>query len=822
MRKLITLLFILISLSSLGQYSFDKEKYWIYRERLKNFMVRSHGTACAGCDNPALNRQKNDVLYWGDSPWMIGYWMGTLAMEYRLLRNAGFPSSSPEVMQTKEDLYGVIQSINRLDGKAEISFNCATEFLPENINGFLISDDVPANFAEDQSIIDGLNDGLVPPPDDYTIKCINSGFTEYKNPGREASQDHLIGLFIGLALVKKCIGDIDVNENWNYTPFLDEYGNTTTKFVQEVQIISQRIINYLNSNGWIYRNKCTEKCVIGIYNEKNPDACVSLDPSEACTFFVAPGFTYCCEEGGAIAIPQAIGFAAANQFIQGTTNDPILADLTSKWTHNDSWNMAINDGNRLVMTLVALGNIWKTGTYIQLVPQTVHLCLPFDVSWCHCCWKDETYTINVPQIITYSSTTGQITDHLVNASKGNNHWEHLYLLHKFLYGDGNNSSSISDIYYQCLLDAAPCRGWDGSGVNVEWGWTDRLGGDRCGSATSPCDGNADARIDYMFYFNLFNSVQSQGSYSPIPINNLALNDIIKSNYTEYDKKNFHAAHNITAQDYEITELSTKGKGRVNFAAGNKIILGNGFKVTNGGYFHGYIDPAISAMNCFDPPSQTDCGFAGKTSSDPDTVADLDSIIVIITVQDSFTNVLPCPVDTFFPHAKDFDSTATSFYWDFGNGQISNLESPAILYSSSGSYTLTLVTVSPSKTDSFSMLLYVPDCDSMLRTNNQQKKHFANIDESKSNKTFPQLADPVFTIIPNPSNNGIFNITGNTIADSHRDLKINVTNILGEIIFSQKSEFKFPLSIDISKQSKGFYFVQISNGKELSVQKIIYQ
>jgi hypothetical protein len=167
------LLLLIIPYTSQAQFLSQKDKYWIYRERLKNFMVRSQGTAEKGRDIPASYRDKSDKLSWSDTPWMIGYWMGTLAMEYQLLRNAGFGSTSPEVMQTKEDLYGAIQSINRLDWEAEESWDdngcnkCPNSGniytpCPENINGFLIADDIPMDFSEVQSIIDGLNEGLVP------------------------------------------------------------------------------------------------------------------------------------------------------------------------------------------------------------------------------------------------------------------------------------------------------------------------------------------------------------------------------------------------------------------------------------------------------------------------------------------------------------------------------------------------------------------------------------------------------------------------------------------------------------------------------------
>lgn len=709
MKKYIAcFLFSFISFSSFAQYSFQKEKdkYWVYRERLKNFMVRSHGSVCKGCDIIANSRDHNnsniDEINWDDTPWFIGYWIGTLAMEYQLLTAAGLSSTSNEVMQTKEDLYGAIQSINRLDWEAEISWGCSqcsvgSVSCPQNLNGFLLADDIPKDFSQVQSIIDRLNEGLVPPPDDYRAKCISSAYTDYLTPGREASLDHLIGLYIGLTLVKKCLPP---SESWNNTLFIDEFGNTTT-FVREVQIISNRIINNLHINSWTYRNPCKNRCVIGVSNPINYNACTPNPGTQHICGYSGIGTPppNCCSDGGAFAQPSAIGFAATNKFIQGTGNDPIFTSLVSNPIYQIAWNLAINDGNRLPITLAALGNIWKVGICTQYYQQHICIGIPF---YCNCCVFNQ--TISVPYPAPCSFTTADISDFLV--SKGlNNNWEHLYLLHRLLYGAG--SSNISNAHYECLFNAAPCRGYDGNSNtrSIEWGDIDRLAGQRNTWSSSF------SKIDYMFYFNIYNlnNPQTGYPYIPTPIKKLAPLDVLKSNYTEYDKKNFIAANSISANSYTITASLAEGQGRVTFAAGHKISLTNGFKVTNGGYFHGFIDPAIGAMNCSDPPSQTDCAGLRSFIAINDTIMNADSILVNITM-DSLTNTLPCPIDTLHLYAKKIEKTATSFRWDFGNGQTSLLENPSIFYSSPGTYKITLVTTKPSgKKSTFFFSVNVPDC-----------------------------------------------------------------------------------------------------------------
>ena len=229
------LFFLLVPFSVFSQFNTQKEKYWIYRERLKNYLVRSI---------PANSRGNDGVLDWGDSPWMIGYWVGTLAMEYNLLTNAcnsGSTDACSLLNQTKQDLYDALEAINRLDYNAETSWGCSA-----SLNGFLMRDDVPANIPQNLNSVDWLNESWVSPIDNFRVICINSAFTKYVPAGSEASLDHLIGLYVGLSLVK---ANVPPTASWNNTPFSYETITTTT-FVGEVQNISDRIINWLSGHGW--------------------------------------------------------------------------------------------------------------------------------------------------------------------------------------------------------------------------------------------------------------------------------------------------------------------------------------------------------------------------------------------------------------------------------------------------------------------------------------------------------------------------------------------------------------------------------------------
>lgn len=780
--KFFLLLFLLMPSVLKAQFNTQKEKYWIYRERIKNFVVSDN---CRGCGIPARSRESIDRLNYDDPPWMIGYWLGTLAMEYRLLSNAG-----ADLTQTKKDIYYAIEAINRLDYYAEESWGCA-----KSLNGFLIRDDVSHIFKDQivngEPVEDLLNEGLVPPPDDFRARCMNSAYRSYFQPGGEASHDHLTGLFIGLTLLKAMIPP---NESWNNTPFSYEVP-TVTSFVKAVQNIAHRMITHLNSNNWIYKNPCLDRCVHGVHNAQYKNLCTSsqfFSPDDPCN---------CCSDGGSIAIPDAIGFAAANSYIQAGSSNQHFAMLLKAFLPKNAffripWNNALdlsnNDnnalihGDRLAPTLAALGNVWK---YRKIGPLII------------------------------STSTKKIAKNLRDLVEDDKKfWEHLILMHRLLYGNQYDGSSniitVSDAHYQCLLNAAPCRGWDGSGVNVEWGWTDRLAEDRCGAANPPCDGNSDARIDYMFYFNLFNNVvtQSSSAYSPVSINNLALNDIDKTNYIEYDKKNFHAAHNITSQNYEVTYLASEGQGRVNFAAGNKIILGNGFKVTNGGYFHGYIDPTIQAMACTEP-GNTNCEGVFKKSADAieeDTLASEDTLI--------------CSLDSIQVFYENDTTGGYSYHWDFGNGSASDSANPFIYYSSPGSYNITLIlTDSLGNKDTITQAITISECPddgvpiSARFGNNSSAKNEKN---KYADKSIPALPTEI-KLIPNPSASGIFNVQ--ILNFELNRTCISVLNVLGETVNKfEMGDGKWQSIIDISNQPKGIYIVKIQHGNTLNVRKIVYQ
>ncbi|MBI2967824.1 MAG: hypothetical protein HYY40_08430 [Bacteroidetes bacterium] len=296
------ILLVSISFSQVPHDVQNLEKYWICRERLNNFNVIGN---CQGCSAPSNARQGADNLIWADPAWSMGFYIGTLALEYRLLANGGH-----DLAETRKDLYYAMEAINRLDNTAEQHWSggCGN-----SLNGASLAGDVPLGFEENiyegKTINDYLNESRVPVPDGYRLKCMDTPFNYYDEP-REMSKDHLEALLTGLLIVIKILPP---TEQWNNTPFADN----EVFFVEEAKNIGRRIIDWAYGNGtWEIINPCTGMCVRGVCRSGNPDRC----------FF--PGTTPfdCfdnpnpCEPGGALANWHSPAFKAIF-CLQIATND---------------------------------------------------------------------------------------------------------------------------------------------------------------------------------------------------------------------------------------------------------------------------------------------------------------------------------------------------------------------------------------------------------------------------------------------------------------------------------------------------------------------
>ena len=163
MKHLIAILFILLSFSAYSQNVGEiHEKYEDYRARLlDSWIVTSENVEQFGVNIPAMeSRVSNDDknvrkwMGWSDENANFNHWLGMLSTEYRLLKNNG-----ENYDETLKLLVYSMLSIERLDLYSEYLLRCHHGLVdpdsmnfadlvkyPDDINGFLVRDDVTLGF----------------------------------------------------------------------------------------------------------------------------------------------------------------------------------------------------------------------------------------------------------------------------------------------------------------------------------------------------------------------------------------------------------------------------------------------------------------------------------------------------------------------------------------------------------------------------------------------------------------------------------------------------------------------------------------------------
>ncbi|MDZ4759366.1 MAG: hypothetical protein SGJ10_14665 [Bacteroidota bacterium] len=131
-QKLLILLMLFIGLKTFGQTStVNKQKYWDYRDRLKKWFINV--SADRGGSQPMQTRgmsrfdgrdyttggnhfpHKTSWMNWGDNVTMhIGYYIATLAMEYKLLKKNG-----QDTKATLKEICYALNALNRLDDRSD-------------------------------------------------------------------------------------------------------------------------------------------------------------------------------------------------------------------------------------------------------------------------------------------------------------------------------------------------------------------------------------------------------------------------------------------------------------------------------------------------------------------------------------------------------------------------------------------------------------------------------------------------------------------------------------------------------------------------------
>jgi hypothetical protein len=147
------------------------------------------------------------ILHWGDATLYLGWYIGVLATEYHMLK-----TNSQQTNSILEELWFAILAVERLDSVAELYWN-----KPASVNGFLIRDDVPADFLERHPHLNyDLNQTSF--KDSGEPIMVSEIASDYINGIHNAfSQDQLVHLLMGLSLaVNYAPGEINLNRNGKY------------------------------------------------------------------------------------------------------------------------------------------------------------------------------------------------------------------------------------------------------------------------------------------------------------------------------------------------------------------------------------------------------------------------------------------------------------------------------------------------------------------------------------------------------------------------------------------------------------------------------
>lgn len=246
----------------------NMEKYHKYRERLlTEFIVTSSNVEQFGVNIPAVDRRVDSAgnvtwISWSDGNSNFNQWLGLLSTEYRLLKN-----NNQDYQETLGLLLYAFLALERLDLYAEYNLrkhhnkyvihenDTIYDFIliPDDINGFLLRDDVSLGFWKQYHEHFGSKYGRYNRRMDGT-NTYRSVFQIGLIPKQGMSQDNIYYLMQSLAMVKKmldpeCIRNIDVifiNDIIpKYLTSKEIISNDTVYFGRWVIDITDRLLNHI-------------------------------------------------------------------------------------------------------------------------------------------------------------------------------------------------------------------------------------------------------------------------------------------------------------------------------------------------------------------------------------------------------------------------------------------------------------------------------------------------------------------------------------------------------------------------------------------------
>jgi hypothetical protein len=233
-KLFLVLILTLLSFQSKAQsqiWSDNLMKYWYYRDRLEYFVMP--GTKAGQSLVADIRNQpyfgSRDKIGFGQQYTRMGFYLGMLATEYRLLKDNGQMHDLPSIVNEIELALNALIRTDMHESGPPWSYLGITEDYPD---GFFVREDVPPFFnsqynAEDyllhfnidlpeDNIVDLLQQGYYGKPAKISynkVKCINALFNEdnpvnqyYNYEGKWTLNEH-DNIIAGI---------IDPDNNWQY------------------------------------------------------------------------------------------------------------------------------------------------------------------------------------------------------------------------------------------------------------------------------------------------------------------------------------------------------------------------------------------------------------------------------------------------------------------------------------------------------------------------------------------------------------------------------------------------------------------------------
>lgn len=604
-------LFTLITFVAEAQNIQVHNKYWYYRTRLRNdFMKVGLGTGCSipmeergvyyqpygpfgqqyGANSHPFdfsdpNSGRNAL--WGDAMGELGYYIGTLAMEYHLL-----VKNNQETDSVRYELYCALEALNRIDYNAEYSYSQAinfTTYFQNSFNGFMLRDDVPSNFITNnlKSFNYFGNKGFC---SKIKLKGLEGssgvGATTSDYGGSYISQDNWYNCLVGLALVRKFVPS---GVSYNSAGFMDGNGSDIN---QEAFSIALRVMNYFKK-----------------------DAAWNLMYPETVPHFIGSN------HGGTatfLAFPHA---EALNKMDQNKWGNYVTPDALSfntwceynNWRQDGSWLTQLYKNGFVIpymymsylMTSHASGSLGNIYTQLPLlIMPNAETNYKFLQLYLHQTHPDAAVMVsnisavcNCEYLFRGVDTKSKLQLHINDYGL----W-HAELLRVVLHGNEDCDKTNLNMNYFAnatdLLNSAPCEGpfcWTGPNhvnygplATYEWSTTSRLDHpQRRGYGNNDFNGEYNG-IDYMFYHNLVTVINADYFNDPNVDRMVDLGRRhITTNYpTTVNGQPWGTTANpatVKAYEYIVTSNNVGVGGDVTYLAGKEIQISPGFG-TGGGKF----------------------------------------------------------------------------------------------------------------------------------------------------------------------------------------------------------------------------------------------